>query len=191
VPKIIDYPDVLCRMTEAGFRSLYHNSGAFGFAADSSPHVVGWIGADDPTIRAEAMSRAQRVPPPYEQNLSALLVRAWQEGLPGPLWLMPASHWSYELEFGNFDWLPAALRQLAIDPASLQSRNNGAAIEFAPHESSYAGQFAKTLLELLHGSDFTVAFPGQPVICTLHHHKQLWWQTSDDAIAVAIRQFPV
>ena len=39
---------------------------------------------------------------------------------------------------------------------------------------------------MLLSSDFMLAFlgPRQPVLCTLHHHKQLWWTTtSPDAIA--------
>jgi hypothetical protein len=34
----------------------------------------------------------------------------------------------------------------------------------------------------LAGSDFALAFPGRPVICTVHHHKQLWWTTTDPEI---------
>jgi len=191
VPTIIDYPDVLKRMTGEGFRCLYHNSGAFGFPENAKPQVVGWIGADDATIRPEALREALRVPPPYERNLAAMFVKAWCDHLPGAMWAMPTSHWSYELEFGNFDWLPGQLRQIALDPTMLQQRNNGSAIEFARDESSYAGQFVKALLDLLHGSDFTIAFPGQPVLCTVHHHKQLWWQTTDDALAATLHQLTI
>jgi hypothetical protein len=186
VPTIIDYDQVLRRMTADGFRCLYHNSGAFGFASDVMPHVVGWIGPDDPTIKAEAMQHVRRVAPPYEQNLADAFVRIWRKQLAGPAWIMPASHWSYELEFGNDDWLPDTLQQISIDPTSLRHRNNGAAIEFGIDEASLARKFLKSLLELLHGSDFTIAFPGRPVICTVHHHKQLWWQTSDDTIYASI-----
>lgn len=188
VPKIIDYPDVLARMTGDGFRCLYHNSGAFGFAADVKPHVIGWIGLDDPTIRPEAMSHVRRVPPPYEQNLLNGFARIWLQALPGPVWIMPASHWSYELEFGNGDWLLERLRQIPIDPASLRQRNNAAAIEFTPQQSPSALELVSSMLGLLSGSDFTLAFPGRALICTLHHHKQLWWQTSDDSLLAALTQ---
>jgi len=43
MPKIIPYEQVLRRMTEQGFVSLYHNSGAFGFASSGKPQAVGWI----------------------------------------------------------------------------------------------------------------------------------------------------
>jgi hypothetical protein len=186
VPTIIDYPDVLARMRSDGFRCLYHNSGAFGFAADVRPCVMGWIGPDDPTIRPESMSHVRHFPPPYEQNLADGFVRMWRQKLPGPAWIMPASHWSYELEFGNADWLPDQLRQIGIDPTSLRHRNNAAAIEFEPDESLAASELVSSMLELLRGSDFTLAFPGHAVICTLHHHKQLWWQMSDDSLRAAL-----
>src|SRR5207237_8459523 len=63
MPRIVEYKTVLQRMRDDGFVSLYHNSGAFGFAKDaktpfgSEPQgrrqAVGWIGADDPTIKPQ------------------------------------------------------------------------------------------------------------------------------------------
>jgi hypothetical protein len=103
---------------------------------------------------------------------------------------MPASHWAYELDFGNSNWLPNALRAIGIDPVSLQSLNNAAAIEFDTNDVSTACRFIESLLEELTGSDFTLAFPGRSAICTLHHHKQLWWQTADSEVAEALRMLP-
>ena len=71
-------------------RSLYYNSGAFGFPNGVATSFVGWIGPDDPSIRAEAMAQARRVAPPYEQSLADLAARAWETIFPGPVWVMPA-----------------------------------------------------------------------------------------------------
>src|SRR5206468_2249514 len=92
---------VLEQMTAQGFVSLYHNSGAFGFATDAKPQTAGWIGPADSTLRAEAARVAQKIPAPHERNLARLLVRSWRELLPGVLWLMPMSHWAYELDFAG------------------------------------------------------------------------------------------
>lgn len=183
MPGIVDYPTVLKRMQEMGLRCLYHNSGAFGFASDVTTHAIGWIGPDDPTIRPAARPLVRSVPPPYEIRLTQLILRAWKEILPGPLWLMPKSHWAYELEFGNVGWLPGALRSTGIDPAPLASLNNAAAAAFEPGEEDLFIPLAEALLKHLAGSDFAIAFPGRPVLCTLHHHKQLWWITTDKVVA--------
>ena len=31
-------------------------------------------------------------------------------------------------------------------------------------------------------SDFQLSFPGLPAVCTIHHHKQLWWTTVDPSL---------
>jgi hypothetical protein len=41
---------------------------------------------------------------------------------------------------------------------------------------------------MLTASDFAIAFPRRAVLCTLHHHKQLWWQTTDTGLADALRK---
>ena len=179
---IIDYADVLARMREDGLESLYHNSGAFGFPSHASPRHVGWIGPPDPTIRPAALAFARQVPPPYEQNLAELTARAWREHVPGPLWVMPKSHWAYELDFGSSRWMPRLLEQLGLDPTSLQARHDGTALEFpSQHDDAFTG-FVAGLLGNLVGSDFALAFPGRPVVCSVHHHKQLWWSTTDDRL---------
>ena len=61
-----------------------------------------------------------------------------------------------------------------------------AAIEFSAAESDQLQKLLEGLLERLSGSDFTMMFPAHPVVCTVHHHVQLWWQTTDANIAVAI-----
>jgi hypothetical protein len=179
VPGIIEYDLVTERMRTLGMRSLYYNSGAFGPLDSDATRFVGWIGPDDPSIRAEALAAAHRVPAPYEPVLAGLATRAWQQIFPGPAWIMPKSHWAYELDFGSKLWMPAALAQLGLDADTLAPRTNAPAIQFEAGESDLFQQFVKTLLENLHGSDFALAFPDHPVICTIHHHKQLWWMSTD------------
>src|SRR3954466_13760620 len=101
MPTVVDYAEVQRRMAAAGLVSLYHNSGAWGFPRDARVEVLGWIGPDDPTIRAVALAHVRRVPEPYAASLAGLLERAWQSHLPGEAWLSPKSHWHYELHFGN------------------------------------------------------------------------------------------
>jgi len=190
MPRIIVYEHVLARMTARGMTSLYYNSGAFGFDDSSVVHAAGWIGPPDASIRGEAIALARAVPPPYERNLSNLFERAWTNHLPDVLWIMPASHWAYELDVGNVDWLPEALREVGIDSADLQHRTNAAAIAFDLIERAIARHFIERVLEHLAGSDFSLAFPDHPAICTLHHHKQLWWQTTDAVLAGKLRALP-
>jgi hypothetical protein len=188
MPRIIDYAQVLATLTARGMTSLYHNSGSFGFPENE--HVCGWIGPDDPTIHNAARAVSVRVPVPFEENLARTLVRAWTDALPGKLWIMPGSHWSYELDFGNADWLPDALRVHDFDPAELQSRTNAAAIEFDQAESAAATTFVTRLLERLDTSDFAAAFPDHPVTCVIHHHVQLWWRTNDVALRDRLLRLP-
>jgi hypothetical protein len=191
LPWIIDYPVVLEQMREQRFKSLYYNSGAFGFPADTEPTIVGWWGPPDSTLKAHAAGMGISVPEPHEQNLSRLLVRAWQEHLPGRIWIMPMSHWSFELDFGSREWMPALLERIGVDPGLLKSRTNAAAIEFAPDEPAMLEPFVARLLEMLQQSDFAIMFPRRPVVCTLHHHKQLWWQTTDTELATALRELAI
>jgi hypothetical protein len=183
---IIDYPNVLQRLQAEGFRGLYHNAGAFGFPADASVRTIAWIGADDPTIRDAARSFVRPIAPPHESTLACLFRRAWIEHLPGPLWVMPMSHWYYELHFGNAEWLPAALQAIDVDPQLLRERNDGAAIELPMSDWPQAESFVEDMMRRLGGSDFLAAFPGKAALCMLHHHKQLWWQTTDAALSESL-----
>jgi hypothetical protein len=92
------------------------------------------------------------------------------------------SHWAYELDYGSRDWLPALVEHIDLDPGLLLGRNNAAAIEFSTSESHHFRHFTQRLLEMLMASDFMLAFVGQPILCTLHHHKQLWWTTTDPKV---------
>lgn len=186
MPWIIDYPIVLEQMRQLQMRSLYFNGGAFGFGSGSPTRSIGWIGPPDETIRAEARDFTRQVSPPYEQTLTRLLIRAWREVLPGRIWIMPGSHWAYELDFGSRDWMPPLLEGIGIDPGLLQSRTNAAAIEFAIEESPAVSHLVSRLLEMLQSSDFAIAFPHRRITCTLHHHKQLWWTSAEADLTAGI-----
>ena len=190
MPRVIDYPIVLDTMRRGGYASLYHNSGAFGFPADAHPppRHVGWIGPADETIRPAARPLLRHVPPPFERNLAELAAVAWQQALPGNVWVMPRSHWAYELDFGSREWMPGLLGSIGIDAPALAPRNDGSAIEFAAEERDGFVRFVTGLLERLLGSDFALAFPGRAALCTVHHHKQLWWTTRDEAVLQALER---
>ena len=187
MPRIIDYPVVLDRMLAAGLESLYHNSGAFGFARAVPTQNVGWIGPPDPTLRAGALALTRQVAEPFAPTLAALAVRAWRDHLPGPAWLMPKSHWAFELDHANGDWMAPLMRELGLDPEALASRNDAAALEFLQPEEQLLSAALEQLLTRLWGSDFALAWPGRPVVCMIHHHTQLWWTTSDAGLADAVR----
>jgi hypothetical protein len=188
VPWIIDYEMVLEQMRSQQFKCHYFNSGAFGFPDPARTQTLAWIGPPDPTIRAAALPLTRPVPAPYESTLAKLACRLWQEHLPGKVWAMPMSHWAFELNHGSREWLPALVEHIDADPGLLEGRNNAAAIEFAPDERQPFEHFVERLLEMLSGSDFTLAFPGRPMLCTLHHHKQLWWTTTDPGLAKAVEE---
>jgi hypothetical protein len=187
MPWIIDYPLVLDQMRSQNLKCLYCNSGAFGYPDLVKTQVVGWIGPADSTIRPEMLPLAHRVPEPHVENLMSLAAKAWAELFPGRAWVMPASHWAYEIDFGSGEWMPALLERVGIDPGLLARRNNAAAIEFAADETEPFKLLVERLLQMLRGSDFTIAFPNWPALCRLHHHQQLWWMTTGDDIASALR----
>ena len=183
MPAIIDYAEVLERMTSRGFVSLYHHSGAFGFARGVEVKVAGWIGPDDPTIREDASNFVRRVAEPYASNLAASLEGIWKERLsPHDAWLMPKSHWHYELHFGNRALLETLLPEIRIDPHQLRERNDGSAIAFLLSESDRLRYATEQLLLNLNYSDFLIAWPEAATLCTVHQHQQLWWQTTSDSV---------
>ena len=179
MPRVVEYAEVEHTLTGDGLECVYPNSGAFAFPRGAATSVLGWVGPADPTIRPEASRFVRRVAPPYPAALADLAVRAWAERLPGPAWLVPKSHWAYELAFGNAAWMRPMLTGLGVDAAWLDRRNDGTAIAFEPAEADALLRCLTELLTHLQGSDFLLAFPGRPVVCTIHHHVQLWWVTTD------------
>jgi hypothetical protein len=186
VPSIVDYPVVLHTLLGEGLESLYHNSGAFGFPRASMARHVGWIGPVDSTLKESALPLTRRVSEPYARTLATLAVRVWLEHLRGRVWLMPRNHWAFELDHGNSEWMPGLVREVGVDPAALAGRNDGAAIEFAETDSGKLAAALEKLLTGLWGSDFALAWPGRPVLCTVHHHKQIWWTTTDAGLVAAL-----
>jgi hypothetical protein len=186
LPWIIEYAAVLEQMRSRNFKCLYYNSGAFGFADPAGTKTLAWVGPDDPTIKPAAKPFTRRVAEPFDLTLAKMAAKLWREKLPGRAWLMPMSHWSFELTHGSREWMPALIENLDLDPGLLQNRNNAAAIEFGPEETPLFQHFVGRLLLMLQSSDFMIAFPGRPALCTLHHHKQLWWTTTDDAVIEAV-----
>jgi hypothetical protein len=185
VARIIDYDEVARTLTAAGLVCQYYRSGAFGFGDGRPVMIRGWIGPEDATIRPAMLAMTTSIDRPYEENLAALLVRAWREssstllsGSAVPLWVMPGSHWAFELD-ANRGWLVELLAEARIDAALLEGRADGSAIEFTETESLAAERFVCGLLRNLKSSDFFLAFGGHAVVCMAHHHKQLWWSTTE------------
>src|SRR5262245_39567660 len=188
MPRVIEYSEVLRQMRSRGLVCLYHNSGALGLANDVKTEIGGWTGPADPTLRDELRPMASQCAEPHAGKLADLLVRAWFDLLPGVVWLMPMSHWAYELDFASRAWLPNALRKVDVDPTLLKSRNDASAIEFLQKRCGDFEELTQSLLSSLVGSDFTVEFPGHAALCMLHHHNQLWSTTSDAKIAQSLRR---
>jgi hypothetical protein len=180
--RIVDYAVTLQTMEKQGFKSLYYNSGAFGFADMRGVTHVGWMTGEDWTLREEMRMLARPV-----QRLGELARRAWQEYLPGVVWVMPMSHWAYELDFGSQEWMPAALREVGVEPGMLEGRTTGNAIEFEMEEGPAFQGWIEQLLARLKTSDFMLAFPGRPMVCTIHHHHQLWWTGIDGNVLNGLR----
>ena len=183
MPRVIDYADVLASLTAQGLQCNYPNGGSFGFGRSAGTHIRGWIGPADSTLRPAVVEMVRNVSEPYAANLAAAATRAWQRYLAGNVWVMPASHWAFELNDGSRQWMPGLLKEIGVDPGPLRGRNSAAAIEFSSAETREFGVFAQGLLEKLGQSDFTMAFAGRGTVCTLHHHKQLWWVTADPQVA--------
>lgn len=188
MPRLIEYSEVLQTMQRLGLVSLYYNSGAFGFERDISVEIVGWIGPRDPSIRESMLPLTVSVAPPDARTLAKLVAMAWHALFPGEIWITPKSHWAYELDFGNANWLPGALASIGIDSKILQPQTQAPAIAFARDELNLFQSFTTALLTNLDGSDFQASFPHHQAVATLHHHKQIWWQTPIPILADRLRE---
>jgi hypothetical protein len=178
MPSIIDYSLVKRHMTSRRIVCNYPNSGSFGFAPSVQTTIRAWTGPEDSTIKPSLLPLVRHVPQPYEINLASAAIRVWQNILPGPIWLLPTSHWHYELQDGCKDWLADLLTQLQLDPNMLDTRADGSAIEFGAAETKPLETFLLAILRQKF-SDFLLAFGDWAVLCTVHHHQQLWWVSSD------------
>src|SRR6476469_6616087 len=101
MPVLVGYPVVLETMQRQGFKSLYYNSGAFGFADLAGVGHVGWEIGEDPTLREGVKGLVRVVTPATVERLSDLFAEAWERWFEGVCWVMPMSHWAYELDFGS------------------------------------------------------------------------------------------
>lgn len=185
MPRVIDYDEVLRSLTGRRLVSLYYNSGAFGFDRSAAVQHAGWILREDPTIRPAARELARLVAGD-EQTLATMAARLVDQAV----WVMPKSHWAYELDFGSSAWLPAALGAIGIDADTLIRRHDGSAIEFSTAEKTTFESFTGALLKNLAGSDFMFVTADARTICTIHHHKQLWWSSVDEDVITRVRQAP-
>jgi len=174
--RVIDYAEVLKQAASDGLRCVYPNSGAF--APAGKHEIVGWLGAADATIRADLAARAVKCPPPYPQNLAGWFRRVW-EPMNRPAWLLPKSHWAYELGHAHQDWLIDRLTSLGVNVAELAQHTDAPALAFEAGEAGVLTDLISLLLEHLKTSDYAILLPGLSVVVTLHHHQQLWWQSGD------------
>lgn len=183
MPFVIDYPFVLDALRQRGMRNVYYHGGAFEFEQSDAVRIAGWICADDPTLRPEARALARLLPEPGDMSLVDAFERVWHALRRPRAWFMPTSHWAYELDYGHPRDLPALLEAAGVDPAQLAHRNDASAIEFGLDDRETLPAFLRGLLAVLQGSDFTIALPDRDALCTIHHHKQLWWRTTDAEVA--------
>jgi hypothetical protein len=177
MPRMIDYSQVLAHLTADGLECHYFNGGAFGFP--SGAIIRGWIESPDPTIKPQMRDNLRIV---TSADQSKLATQAWLDLLPGVAWIMPGSHWSFELNDGSRTWLPQLLHEIGIDPQVLIGLTSAAALEFTPTEQPLFEMTLRTLLQNLTASDFSLAFPARKTVCTIHHHHQLWWTTRDPEV---------
>ncbi len=171
MPTMIDYDDALLAMTARGFRCVYPRGGAF--VPTRPGQVEGWLIAADPTLRPAARDLARIVSPPTTSTLCAMLKSHCHDKQLGEAWLMPKAHWAHELDAGK-NWLVPLLGEIEIDTNLLEARADASPIVFAPTEHDLLARITEQLLNHLEASDFLLAF--EPCVCTVHHHKQLWWQ---------------
>jgi hypothetical protein len=177
MPRVIEYSPVLPQLTADGLQCHYFNGGAFGFP--SGGIIRGWVESHDPTIKPQ-MRDTLRIVTSADQ--SKLATQAWLDLLPGVAWIMPGTHWSFELNYGSRTWLPQLLHGIGIDPQVLIGLTNAAALEFTPTEQPLFEITLRGLLQNLTASDFSLAFPARKTVCTIHHHRQLWWTTCDPEV---------
>lgn len=176
-------------MQAHGWRCVYHNSGCFAPTGNAPPLYVGWIGPEDPTIRPEMRELAVTIPPPDASVLAELTTCAWRTLFPGEVWLMPASHWAFELHHSPHRiWLEELILRLGLNPSDLTVRTDASAICFQADQSQIFERTCSELLDRLESSDFTVAFPGHPVVGLLHHHRQVWWTTWNLDVQTPLRR---
>ena len=179
MPSIVDYDTVLATAEAAGFRCGYPFGSVFVLAGEGMTpgRVACWSAGDDATVRPRWRPTMR---PVAAERLAPLAARVWREA-GGDVWLAPVHSWASELQHGDGDWLEPLLIDLGLDPTPLRPRTKADALAFSPGEADAFERALATILDKLWLSDFALLLPGAPrgVFCTVHHHKQLWWQCVD------------
>lgn len=191
MPRIVDYDEVLTTAEAAGFRCGYPYGSAFVLRDEMTPpRVACWSAGEDATVRPIWKPTMRPVP---QDRLAPLAVQAWQQFGGGDVWLAPVHSWASELQHGDGDWLEPLLLDIGIDPIPLRPRTKADALAFSPDEADVFERTLSTVLDKLWKSDFALLLPAAPrgLFCTVHHHKQLWWQCVDQADAARLRDLPV
>lgn len=179
--QVLDYGQVQQVLVGKGLKCLYHNSGSWGFAGGKTVAAVGWVLGEDMTM-TPAARKVARVLGGLEE-LVAGIGKAWAR-VGGEAWVLPGSHWAYELDFGT-PAMEGVLKRWGVSGVEgLVGRNDGSAVVFGDGEE---GAFMGVLGELFRigtASDYQLIFPAVPITGILHHHVQVWWQTEDTSLAV-------
>ena len=173
MPWIIDYALVLDVMRGQGFVGRYYNGGAFDFPAPIQASEIRWT-ADDP---GETAGR---------------VAAAWRTASPGPVWLLPMSHWQHAFEQAGGNWLAAVIESTGVDAGQLSQRVSAAAIEFSDADAAFLERVIERLLTPPHPGSYTIAFPRRPVLCEIDPlARHVWWRTADASIAARIERVGV
>ena len=167
MPWIIDYSLVLDQLRARGLRCLYYNSGAFALL--------------DPSRAVAVESTGSR------RSAPARVAEVWKRLAPGPLWLMPKTHWQHEIQSREAAWLTATLERIGVDPGLLEHRTSAAAVEFAEVEADAVRRVIAQILLAEPPSEFTIAFPRYALLGTVGTANGLNWQTGDEALAAQLR----
>jgi hypothetical protein len=180
MPRLIPHDSVLPIAAQDRLRCVYHHGGAFEFV-DGPTLFRGWLTRDDPTVRPELRAVCRLVvESELIHRLLGLLVAIGNRAM-----ILPTSHWAHELD--AHPWLGDALAQTGTDASVLRGLNEAAAVGFdLPGERASLDGLLRALLAGLDQSDFTLLVPGVRLMVTLHHHRQVWWRTTNPELAARI-----
>lgn len=173
MPARFSYQSLLTTLGEQGVRCVYHHGGAFEFIA-SEVHFRGWLTAPDPTIRPGLREIARELPIDSVVDATVRLLAEAGERV----YLLPTSHWAHELE--AHPWIEEVLAMQSFDATTLRGLNRAEPIVYLlPAECDALRSLIGSLLERLSESDFSLVVPGAALLGTVHHHRQVWWRTTD------------
>ncbi len=174
---VVAYDRAMAELLSRGMVCLYFNSGSFGFEESREVVHAGWLIGDDASLTPRARDAARVIDPPETRRLAQLAGALWRR-VGGPAWLMPGSHWAYELDFATPD-LAGVLEAAGIAPRELDV-HDGRPVQFDPHEAESFEAVVSWLLDSGTTSDYRLALLGPGGVTVsgiIHHHRQLWWTT--------------